>query len=285
MGAGFRGGPPAGRRSGIFFAVWLAALVALCFPDPVWARPTAEREPPRVRQAREKSGKIVRELFHKAGVDYPPQQLFLRVFKSHGDLEVWAGKTGQPLKRIAVYPVCSRSGELGPKRKQGDGQVPEGVYRIDHFNPWSNFHLSLRVSYPNPGDRKRGQQPLGGDIFIHGSCVTIGCVPIEDDGIRQVYLMAWDFRRSSKEPIVTHIFPRPMDEAGMAALRKESAGGGRLWGLWREATGAGAANRDELWTFWNEELRPIYEAFERTRTVPAVRIDPRTGAYQLVPRR
>ncbi len=86
------------------------------------------------------------------------------------------------------------SGTLGPKLREGDGQIPEGIYGIDYLNPNSRFYLSLKVSYPNASDRARakvdGRVNLGGDIMIHGKAVTIGCVPVGDDAIEDIFYLA-----------------------------------------------------------------------------------------------
>lgn len=82
-------------------------------------------------------------------------------------------------KKLITYKICAKSGHLGPKRRQGDRQVPEGFYHINHFNPNSNYHLSLMINYPNASDKIKSQAPNpGGNICIHGSCVTIGCLPM-----------------------------------------------------------------------------------------------------------
>ncbi len=91
------------------------------------------------------------------------------------------------------FPWTANSGHAGPKLRAGDGQIPEGVYRIDALNPNSSYHLSLRVSYPNTEDRRRsaasGIDDLGGDIYIHGKEASIGCIAIGDDAIEQVFLV------------------------------------------------------------------------------------------------
>src|SRR5690606_11025729 len=99
-------------------------------------------------------------------------------------------KNGEKFTLVKTYPVCSSSGLPGPKRKKGDRQTPEGFYHIDRFNPQSAFHLSLGINYPNSSDKILGHSDPGGDIFIHGSCVTIGCVPLTDDLIKEVYVLA-----------------------------------------------------------------------------------------------
>jgi murein L,D-transpeptidase YafK len=95
----------------------------------------------------------------------------------------------QEFLHIKTYTVCATSGLIGPKRMQGDLQIPEGFYYIDRFNPYSNFYLSLGINYPNTSDRILGDKNnLGGDIFIHGDCVTIGCLPITDSEIKELYI-------------------------------------------------------------------------------------------------
>ncbi|MBP6411700.1 MAG: L,D-transpeptidase family protein, partial [Pseudarcicella sp.] len=99
------------------------------------------------------------------------------------------------------------SGIIGPKRAEGDLQVPEGFYHIDRFNPLSSFHLSLGINYPNASDKILGKEKPGSDIFIHGSDVTVGCVPLTDDKIKEVYALAVQARNGGQKQIEVHIFP------------------------------------------------------------------------------
>jgi murein L,D-transpeptidase YafK len=95
---------------------------------------------------------------------------------------------------IKTYPVLAASGAAGPKLREGDNQVPEGLYRISLLNPNSRFHLSLRVNYPNEFDRNMaaldGRTRLGGDIMIHGNAVSIGCLAIGDEGAEDLFVLA-----------------------------------------------------------------------------------------------
>jgi murein L,D-transpeptidase YafK len=148
-----------------------------------------------------------------------PEQLeiLLRVIKTHRELEVWARNQGEGLFRLLHrYELAATSGHLGPKRRAGDYQVPEGFYEIDCFNPKSNFHLSLGLNYPNAADRALGEAQPGGDIFIHGGAVTVGCLPITDAGIEELYLLAVAARAAGQKVIPVHIFPFPMTEAELA---------------------------------------------------------------------
>ena len=112
----------------------------------------------------------VHQAFEQAGVDFPPDGIFLRVFKREGRLELWARKGGVPFRLIRSYAITQSSGKPGPKRREGDLQVPEGFYEIDRFNPESSYHLSLGLNYPNASDRLRSDPAAARclDIFVHG---------------------------------------------------------------------------------------------------------------------
>jgi murein L,D-transpeptidase YafK len=220
----------------------------------------------RVAAARQNQARALSELFAAAGVEYPPAELYLRAFKHERELEVWAGPRGKPLTKVKTYPFCAASGELGPKRREGDLQVPEGFYVIDLFNPQSAFHLSMRVSYPNESDRILGQRPLGGAIMVHGDCVSIGCIAIENGPIEELYVMALDARARMGRNVPIHIFPRRLDAEGLAMLEKLP-----------HAT-------ESLVAFWRN-LAPGWRLFEETRRPPRVSVDPQTGAYRVRPER
>jgi L,D-transpeptidase catalytic domain len=131
--------------------------------------------------------------FQRAGVAYPPKRLALLVFKQERRLTVWARGADGRWRFIRHYPVLAASGHAGPKLREGDYQVPEGVYRIEHLNPNSSYHLSMKVSYPSPFDRDKARLDrrtrLGGDIFIHGNRVSIGCVAVGDPAIEELFTL------------------------------------------------------------------------------------------------
>jgi murein L,D-transpeptidase YafK len=200
---------------------------------------------PRVRAARAEKERAVRERFEAAGAGWPPRAIFVRVFKEERVLELWAkARRGGAWMPVKAYPICAASGSAGPKRRQGDWQVPEGFYTISGFNPFSIFHLSLRVDYPNRADRLReGRGGLGGDIFIHGNCVSIGCVAIEDDGIKELYWAAVEARAAGQARIPVHIFPFRMSAENVAA---RATGG--VAGFWR--------NLQEGYAWFEDRGRP-----------------------------
>lgn len=134
--------------------------------------------------------------FERAETPYPPKRLVLLGIKDTDELLVYAGVEDAKLQFVRRYRVLAASGELGPKLREGDRQVPEGIYPIESLNPNSSFHLSLRVGYPNGFDREQaareGRTNLGGDIMIHGSAVSIGCLAMGDEAAEDLFILAAD---------------------------------------------------------------------------------------------
>ncbi len=218
----------------------------------------------RVRGAMRATRGTLVEGFRALGEAFPPAGVYVRVFKAEREVEVWVrGRGSDRYVRLRRYPICQVSGALGPKRMQGDRQMPEGFYEIESFNPQSDYHLSLRVNYPNAADEAFGRTGrLGGDIYLHGGCSTVGCVPVTDEHIRELYWLSVEARANGLERIPVHIFPTRMDSIGMAWLRPFGA------------------TRADLGPFW-DELRAGYEFFERHRRVPGVIVEA-DGAYSVV---
>lgn len=120
-----------------------------------------------------------------------PDNILLLAFKEERTLQVYT-QQGDSNILIKEYPFTGFSGSLGPKLKEGDKQIPEGIYEVEYLNPNSAFYLSIKVSYPNAFDVEKSTLPnrsdMGGDIFIHGKSSTIGCIPIGDEAIEEVFL-------------------------------------------------------------------------------------------------
>jgi len=214
----------------------------------------------RVRNAYRLKEHVLIDYLKKQGINDFNFQLYIRAFKEEECVEVWVKANGSSkYVHLTDYQICSSSGSLGPKRQQGDGQVPEGVYYINRFNPSSNFYLSLGLNYPNASDAMRGKQgSLGGDIFIHGKCVTIGCIPITDDKIMELYVLAVEARQHGQTKIPVHIFPFMMEKVVFGKYRNLQTYKGII-------------------SFW-EELEPVYLKFQNTKKLPVISISS-TGKY------
>ena len=217
----------------------------------------------RVKSAYEEKEGIVKSFFNDKNLNFSGVQLFLRIFKKEQNLEVWIKeKNKNEFVLLHTYEFCSSSGTLGPKRIEGDLQIPEGIYTLNHFNPLSNFHLSLGVSYPNASDKiLSDKKHPGGEIYIHGNCVTIGCIPITDDKIKELYILAVEAKNNGQEKIPIHIFPDRLDK-----------------GSPEELVQAYSAN-EKVASFW-KNLQTIYLDFKATKKLKAISVNAK-GEYQL----
>lgn len=217
----------------------------------------------RVKSAYTEKETALKRLFQNKNLDYTGFNLFLRAFKHEQKLEVWIkGKQGTTWTLLSTYDFCSISGVLGPKRKEGDLQIPEGIYHINHYNPVSNFHLSLGINYPNAADKVfSNKQHPGGNIYIHGNCVTIGCIPITDDKIRELYVLAVEARNNGQTQIPVHIFPSSLHPEGLNKLRDTFT------------------DDKARISFW-ENLASIYTDFEKTKQLKKIKVNT-SGKYYM----
>lgn len=151
----------------------------------------------------------LRKQFQEKKMTWPPREVYLRSFKFDKVLELWvrdsAAKTFELFK---AYKVCMQSGSTGPKRMEGDFQVPEGFYYINDYNSNSMYHLALGISYPNASDKilSDPQRP-GSKIYVHGACVSTGCIAITDQLIEEVFLITSLAHQQGQDFVPIHVFP------------------------------------------------------------------------------
>jgi murein L,D-transpeptidase YafK len=217
----------------------------------------------RVWNARLSSDDKLKAAFLAANLQYPPRFVYWRVFKKERQMELWAADSvHHRYKLVKTYNIMALSGNLGPKRCEGDFQVPEGYYHINQYNPYSNFYLSFKVSYPNKSDSILGKKGnYGGQIFVHGDSVTIGCLPMNDDVIKELYwcnIQAQGLRDTNYH-IPIHIYPCRMVSANWQYLKSYY-------------------NFDPIrLEFW-KNLQEGYNYFELMRCPPRILVDPK-GKY------
>ena len=134
------------------------------------------------------------------------ESLTLLCFKEEREIETWATQHDGEKKLVREFPFTGFSGQLGPKLREGDYQIPEGIYQIEYLNPNSSYHLSMKINYPNEFDRAKGvldgRGNLGYDIFIHGKSATIGCIPIGDSNIEELFLMVSEVGQSNVKVVI-----------------------------------------------------------------------------------
>lgn len=191
-----------------------------------------------------------------AGLRYGAPML-VRLFKRERQLEVWLDD-GKQFRLFRRYPICTYSGALGPKLRQGDGQAPEGVYRVApaQLNPASQYHLAFNLGYPNAYDRSHGR--TGDYLMVHGNCVSIGCYAMGDANIEEIYSLLAAALRGGQASVPVLAWPFRFDSSDAPALLRDPTWGG----------------------FWRE-LQTVDRAFADTRRMPQVRVI--GGSYRVQP--
>ncbi|WP_026997460.1 L,D-transpeptidase family protein [Flectobacillus major] len=232
------------------------------FVDPPKSFYQSQMSFPKVREAVRTKGKVIDDLLSTKGISTTNFEVFFRAFKKEQIIEVWAkNKSSEKFTLLKTYSFCATTGNLGPKRRSGDRQMPEGFYHIDAFNPQSEYYLSFRVSYPNASDLKFADPVNPGDnIFIHGSCLTIGCIPVGDEMIKELYILAIR-AKSNGQQIPVHIFPTKLTDTNLQALQQANQG------------------KDDLINFWTG-LQAGFSYFENSQKLPNIQID-NNGRYLL----
>ena len=224
------------RSRGVKGNVLLFLLLLLWSPSEDNGFKEEQLKHSRVRKAYEDKEDAVKKLLSKKGVALEELRVHLRAYKAEKVLELWGKEKGDTTyRKLRDYDICALSGGYGPKRQQGDRQIPEGFYHIDRFNPYSDYHLSLGINYPNPSDKVLGVEgDLGGQIFIHGDCVTIGCIPITDPRIEELYIFCVEAKDKGQEEIPVRIFPGRMNELIYEKLLYRYEGQDPPKALWKD---------------------------------------------------
>lgn len=202
--------------------------------------------------------------FEKINQNWPPKELYLRSFKYDSELEVWARNShADPFVLFKTYKICALSGTMGPKRMDGDFQVPEGFYYVNEFKPNSNYHMALGINYPNESDQYLSDSiKPGGDIFIHGKCVTQGCIPIQDLQIEELYVLAAYAHDQGQDFIPVHIFPIRFNKEKNISFLKVSS------------------KDDTDYQNFTKQMKFVFDFFEQNKRLPVITINTK-GAYQI----
>ena len=174
--------------------------------------------------------------------------VLIRIFKQSKELELWRKTADGSYALVKTYEICTYSGELGPKIKQGDRQAPEGFYTVgaSQLNYHSIRYLSLNTGYPNIYDRMHGY--TGAALMIHGGCDSAGCFAIEDQPMQEVFTAVRDAIKAGQKSVQVHIYPFRMN-----ALNMFFNGENKNIGFWRQ-------------------LKAGYDKFENTRSELQVNI-------------
>lgn len=243
---------------------FLALFVLLAVAVHISAQPSfmeTQMQYPTVLSAIKAKEDTLKKQLAAIHIDWPVRQIYVRSFKYDSQLEVWVrNKKTEPFKLFKTYKVCALSGALGPKRIEGDYQVPEGFYYINEFNPRSNYQMALGINYPNASDQVLSDSlKPGNDIYIHGSCVTVGCIPLNNQ-IQELYLLASYAHDQGQDFIPVHIFPIRFNvEHSREMLAK-------------------ATKDDPAYQKFTNRLKEVFDYFEQHRKLPLISINAK-GEY------
>jgi murein L,D-transpeptidase YafK len=206
----------------------------------------------------------LKKQFKEKKLNWPPQSVFIRSFKYDRVLELWVkNKNTDSFTLFKTYKVCMQSGGIGPKRSEGDNQVPEGFYYINEFNPKSTYHLALGLNYPNASDKVLSDpKKPGGDIYIHGNCVSTGCIAIQDYPIEEVFTVASIAKANGLDFVPVHIYPVNY------GVKKS------LNYLTESIKGKQAVNKSIL------GIKAVYDYFEKKKNLPIIIVN-KKGDYIL----
>ncbi|HRE38550.1 MAG TPA: L,D-transpeptidase family protein [Chitinophagaceae bacterium] len=215
-----------------------------------------QRAFPRPGEAMQRKLDTLQKQFEAKKLQWPAKYMYIRSFKYDSQLEVWVkNEINAPFQLFKAYKVCALAGTLGPKRMEGDYQVPEGFYYINEFNPKSNYYLSLGINYPNASDKILSDSLRPGSaIYIHGSCVTVGCIPITDQQIDELYILAAHAKDQGQDFIPVHIFPVRFDKEKSVSY---------LEGLTKD---------DPVLKKFAERMEDAFDYFEKYKQLPVVMV-------------
>lgn len=211
---------------------------------------------PRPGEAMQRKMDTLQKQFEAKKLQWPARYMYIRSFKYDSQLEVWVkNEINAPFQLFKTYKVCALAGTLGPKRMEGDYQVPEGFYYINEFNPKSNYYLSLGINYPNASDKILSDSLRPGSaIYIHGSCVTVGCIPITDQQIDELYILAAHAKDQGQDFIPVHIFPIRFDKEKSVSYLE------------------GLTKNDPVLKKFAERMEDAFDYFEKYKQLPIVMV-------------
>lgn len=192
-------------------------------------------------------GKETLEMLSKKGMQ-AGSPVFVRIFKEESELEIWKQRDDGRYYHFKTYPICTWSGELGPKIVQGDKQAPEGFYTITPtlMNPNSKFYLSFNLGYPNSFDKAHSR--TGDSVMVHGKCRSAGCYAMTDALMEEIYGVTREALKAGQPSFQLHAYPFRMTEARMSQMKTH-----KWYGFWKT-------------------LKQGYDHFETHRIPPSIAV-------------
>ncbi|APF36025.1 murein L,D-transpeptidase [Chelatococcus daeguensis] len=187
----------------------MALAVAACEDDATYSRS--------VRASQPVPSKTLSLMEQKDMSRYAP--VLIRSYKKESELEVWKQTKSGKYALLKTFPICRWSGQLGPKKREGDRQAPEGFYAITpaQLNPNSSYYLSFNMGYPNAYDRAYGR--TGAHLMVHGACSSAGCYSMTDEQIAEVYAIVREAFAGGQKAVQMQAMPFRMTAENLAKHR------------------------------------------------------------------
>jgi murein L,D-transpeptidase YafK len=245
-----------------YLAILVSLFLLVSETPPVTFR-DKQKNYTRIREAYADKEKTVVKTLTEHGVSRDSLQIYLRAFKTEKKIELWAKNICDPeFILVKEFPICDISGEIGPKRRSHDLQVPEGFYRINELNPYSKYYLSMRINYPNASDSIRGNRAhLGNLIYIHGNCESSGCIAITDEKIKELFVYCIEAYNAGQKDINITIYPAKLEDKTYSKL-----------------TAGYSKNKDKI-SLW-ADLKKSYDLFNQKKVLQAIRFLP-DGTHEI----
>jgi murein L,D-transpeptidase YafK len=192
----------------------------------------------------------------------PVRTIYIRVFKKEMRLELWQKhENEQHFRLFRKYEICGKSGNLGPKRKEGDLQIPEGFYLITAVDPHNRFYKGLRLNYPNESDQILADtQNPGSDIFIHGSCLSTGCIAMSNEVMDELYALVEAVMLEGQITVPVHIFPNDFSQTSLDKLSEQKVK---------------YKDHLQMWKIFEE----AQQHFEEWRSLPWIKVNEKGNYY------
>jgi murein L,D-transpeptidase YafK len=241
----------------------LFTLISILFETPPSAFREKQLSYTRVREAYSSKEKTVIKTLSDRSIKRDSLRLYMRAFKTEKKIELW-GKNicDSTYTLIKEISICEISGEIGPKRRSRDLQVPEGFYTINELNPYSKYYLSMKINYPNASDSIRGVKGrLGNLIYIHGGCESSGCIAINDDKIKELFIYCIEAYNAGQENINITIYPAKLEDKTYSRLI------------------AGYSKNKDKVSLWGD-LKKSYDLFNHKKVPPMVKYLP-DGSHEI----
>jgi len=189
----------------------------------------------------------LRIAFEDLGLAYGAP-IFLRIIKEQKRLEVWVQRGRGAFVRLRFYKICGSSVRLGARRPGRSTAQPEGFYALDAggLRPQSVAYLGLDMGWPNAFDRAQGWS--GPPSLLQAGCAIEPHFGLTDQDMEEVYALVHAALSAGQRKVALHIFPFEM-----SVLRMLTQPEGRDTSFWRQ-------------------LAPAWQAFERTKKPPQMRV-------------